>query len=105
MKTHYTQTALYEKTVHTLLSTLSILILAYCIILLSLVFSVIERKQNTLATREATSVLSTLEVSYANKVASITDSVLASENYTRIDNATFAVRKDQIASYTVLYAH
>ncbi len=104
MKRNYINGAIYEKTVHTLLSTLGILALAYCIILLSLVFSVIERKQNTLASRDATSALSSLEVSYANKVSSITDNVLAEAGYSRVGNATFAVRKDQIASYTVLYA-
>jgi ABC-type transport system involved in cytochrome bd biosynthesis fused ATPase/permease subunit len=80
------------------------LALAYCIVLLSLVFSVIERKQNTLAARELTSELSTLEANYANTVSSISDAKLAEHNYKRIDGATFAVRKDPIASYTVLYA-
>lgn len=104
IKQHYIETSLYERTVHTLLSLLGILLITYCIVLLSLVFSVIERKQNTLANRDAMSTLSALEVTYANKVASITDQVLAQQNFKRVDNATFAVRKDEIASYTVLYA-
>lgn len=84
--------------------TLLVLALVYCVVLLSLVFSVIERKQNTLASRELTSNLATLEASYANRIASISDTVLLENNYTRVDGATFAVRKDPIASYTVLYA-
>lgn len=84
--------------------TLIVLALVYCIVLLSLVFSVIERKQNTLASRELTSQLSALEARYANSVASINDSMLAEHNYKRVDGTTFAVRKDPIASYTVLYA-
>ena len=96
---------LQEKTVHAMLGTLSVLALAYCIVLLSLVFSVIERKQNTIASRDLTSQLSALEANYANQLASINDSVLAAHQYTRVDGATFAVRKDAIASYTVLYAH
>lgn len=103
MSPHY-QSNIYERTVHTMFGTLGFLVLIYCVVLLSLVFSVIERKQDTLASRDLTSQLSVLEVTYANKVASINDSVLANNNYTRIDNATFAVRKDAIASYTVLYA-
>lgn len=83
---------------------LLMLALAYCVVLLSLVFSVIERKQNSLASRELTSELSALEARYANTVASISDTMLAQNNYERIDGATFAVRKDPIASYTVLYA-
>jgi hypothetical protein len=73
------------------------------VVLLSLVFSVIERKQNTIATRDLTSQLSALEANYANSLSSINESVLVANHYTRIDGATFAVRKDPIASYTVLY--
>ena len=86
-------------------ATLCVLALIYCAIILSLVFSVIERKQNTIASRDLSSQLSTLETKYANIVSSITESDLAQNNFTRIDSATFAVRKDDIASYTVLYAH
>jgi hypothetical protein len=84
--------------------TLLMLALLYCIVLLSLVFSVIERKQNDLATRDLSSELSTLEAKYANTVAGINDTMLAQNHFKRIDGGTFAVRKDPIASYTVLYA-
>ena len=83
---------------------LTLLALVYCVVLLSIVFSVIERKQNALAVRDLTSTLSALEVSYANQVSSINDNVLLEHHYTRVDGTTFAVRKDAIASYTVLYA-
>lgn len=101
---HYRLITLYERTVHTMFGTLLVLALMYCVVLLSLVFSVIERKQNTLASRELTSQLSTLETAYANRVAAINETTLIANNYTRIDSTTFAVRKDPIASYTVLYA-
>lgn len=87
-----------------MIGTLSVLGIVYCLVLLSLVFSVIERKQNTIASRDLVSQLSSLEANYANTVASINDSVLSSRNFTRVEGATFAVRKDPIASYTVLYA-
>lgn len=95
---------LYERIVHTMLGTLCALALVYCVVLLSLVFSVIERKQNTIAIRDLSSELSMLEAKYANIVSSITEKDLVANNYTRIDSTTFAVRKDEIASYTVLYA-
>lgn len=95
---------LIERTIHGMFGVLIALALAYCIILLSIVFSVIERKQNTLASRELVSELSMLEAGYANTVSSISDARLAEYGYKRIDGATFAVRKDPIASYTVLYA-
>ncbi len=87
-----------------MLVTLLALAILYCVILLSLVFSVIERKQNMLATKELSSQVSALETRYANQVASINDAVLAQHNFVHIDNTTFAVRKDPIASFSVLYA-
>jgi hypothetical protein len=105
MNLQYTKTTFYERAVHTMLGTLCVLALIYCAILLSLVFSVIERKQNTIASRDLSSMLSSLETKYANSVSSISESDLANNNFTRVDSATFAVRKDDIASYTVLYAH
>jgi hypothetical protein len=104
MNLHYKTTTFYERAVHTMVGTLCVLALVYCIVLLSLVFSVIERKQNTIASRDLSSQLSTLEMRYANIVSSISESDLLAHNFTRVDNATFAVRKDDIASYTVLYA-
>ncbi len=105
MKFKYHPAQFFQKTVHTMLFSLVILALCYCAILLSLVFSVIERKQNILANRDLTSTLSSLEMQYANKVASIDENILRENNYTRVDGTTFAVRKDAIASYTLLYAH
>lgn len=104
MPLHYKSVTLYERTVHAMLGTLCVLALLYCVVLLSLIFSVIERKQNVLATRDLTSQLSVLEANYANQITSINETTLVAHNYTRIDNTTFAVRKDEIASYTVLYA-
>lgn len=104
MSSRYQSITLFERTVHTMFGSLVVLALIYCVVLLSLIFSVIERKQNALASRDLTSTLSALEAKYANSVASINDTTLLANNYKRIDGATFAVRKDAIASYTVLYA-
>ena len=104
MNLHYTTRTFYERAVHTMLGTLCVLALVYCVVLLALVFSVIDRKQNTIASRDLSSQLSTLEMKYAATVSSISESSLIENNFTRVDDATFAVRKDDIASYTVLYA-
>lgn len=104
MKNRYQTISLFERTVHSMFGLLVVLALVYCVVLLSLVFSVIEKKQNSVASRDLTSTLSSLEGKYANTVSSINDQVLITNNYERVDNATFAVRKDAIASYTVLYA-
>jgi hypothetical protein len=104
MKSRHLSTTLYERAVHTMIGTLCMLALVYCVIILSLVFSVIERKQNTLASRDLSTELSMLEMKYANSVSSISENDLTSRDFVRVDSATFAVRKDDIASYTVLYA-
>lgn len=105
MNFQYKTTAIYEKAVHGMLFSLALLAVVYCVILLSLVFSVIERKQNIIASRDLSSQLSSLETKYANVVASISENDLIHNGFSRVDGATFAVRKDDIASYTVLYAH
>jgi hypothetical protein len=104
MSPKYQTTTLYERSVHAMIGTLAVLALTYCVVLLSLVFTVIERKQNTIASRDLVSQLSALEANYANELTSINDSTLTAHHYARVDGATFAVRKDAIASYTVLYA-
>ena len=104
MNLQYKTTTLHERIVHTMFGTLCVLALLYCVVLLSLVFSVIERKQNTIVARDLSSQLSTLEAKYANIVSSISEKDLKDNNFTRIEGTTFAVRKDAIASYTVLYA-
>jgi ABC-type transport system involved in cytochrome bd biosynthesis fused ATPase/permease subunit len=104
MKPRYQSITLYERTVHTMFGTLLLLALVYCVVLLSIVFSVIERKQDDIASRDLTSRLASFEATYANTVAGINDSTLAQNNFKRVDGTTFAVRKDPIASYTVLYA-
>ncbi|HCC05822.1 TPA: hypothetical protein DEP94_00435 [Candidatus Nomurabacteria bacterium] len=102
---HFTQQNFYQRIINTMFATLLVLAVVYCIILLSLVFSVIERKQNLLAVKDLSSQVSALEARYSNEVANINDSVLAEHNFTRIENTTFAVRKDPIASFSLLYTH
>lgn len=101
---HLTYKNLNERIVHTMAGTLTMLALIYVAVLLSLIFSVIERKQNMIAIKDQASLLSQLESEYANTVSSITETELLASNFVRIDDTTFAVRKDDIASYTVLYA-
>lgn len=94
-----------ERTVHAMIVVLCVLAIIYCIVLLVLIFSVIEKKQNTIATRGLSSEVSNLETRYAEIISSINDTSLFSHGFIRIDEgATFAIRKDEIASYTVLYA-
>jgi hypothetical protein len=104
MNLNYKTTTFYERAVHTMVGTLCALSLVYCVVLLALVFSVIDRKQNIIASRDLSSKLSSFETKYASTVSFITENDLSKNNFTRVDSTTFAVRKDDIASYTVLYA-
>lgn len=101
---HYKTINLTKKTVHVLLLTLCIGALLYCFVLLSVIFSVIERKQNMLSIRDLSSELSSLEIRYSNEISSINDTRLADMSFKKVNNSNFAVRKTDIASYTVLYA-
>ncbi|MEN9881530.1 MAG: hypothetical protein RLZZ308_713 [Candidatus Parcubacteria bacterium] len=101
----YSPVTLQEKIVHTMLGTLVVLATLYVVVLLSLVFSVIERKENMVAVRDLSSEFSVLEGEYASIVSSISNEDLTKTHFSRIDDTTFTVRKDAIASYTVLYAH
>ncbi len=92
-----------ERVVHTMLTTIFILALVYCVILLSIVFSVIERKQNLISIKDLTSQISYLENTYGGEIAKIDNTFLKERKFERISNTTFAVRKDEVASFAILY--
>lgn len=103
MKNYKFQTqTLQEKLIHTMIATLAILATVYCLVLLSLVFDVIEQKQNNITIKDLSSKISYLESSYANEIAAIDDHLLNENNFKHIDGS-FAVRKDPIASFALLY--
>jgi hypothetical protein len=93
-----------EKGVHTLLTVFGLLCIAYLIVLLSIVFSVIERKQNILATSSIGTDLMRVENSYASTLSTLDDKALSDRGFTRFESTHFAVRKDPIATYALLYA-
>lgn len=94
---------LQEKLIHAMIGTIVVLVIIYCAILLVLVFSVIEQKQNALTIKDLTSKVSYLESSYANTISKINDNVLLANNFKRVDGS-FAIRKDEVASFALLYA-
>jgi hypothetical protein len=97
-------TYLTEKTIHSLLALFGVLCAAYLVILLSIVFSVIERKQDVLATSAIGNDLMTVENSYASLLSTLDDNALADRGFARFEATHFAVRKDPIATYALLYA-
>lgn len=97
-------THLTEKTVHALLSLFGVLCVAYLIVLLSIVFSVIERKQDILTTANIGNDLMRVENSYATLLSTLDDKALSDKGFTRFESTHFAVRKDPIATYALLYA-
>ena len=97
-------TYLTEKTIQALLTLFGMLCIAYLIILISIVFSVIERKQDVLATASIGNDLMQVENTYASLLGTLDDKSLTGMGFTRFEATHFAVRKDPIASYAVLYA-
>lgn len=95
--------SLEERIVNSMLLTLVVLALIYCAILLSLVFSVIARKEAIAQTKDLSSELSSVESDYSAKISAINDQTLASKHFVRVEGPAMAVRKDPIASYTLLY--
>lgn len=96
---------LQQKLVHGLFSLFATLCIVYCCILVAIVFSVIERKQVNLASTDLTNQLMQAENHYATEVASIDETTIQAKGFHRFDATSFAVRKDPIATYAVLYAH
>jgi hypothetical protein len=92
-----------ERVVHAMLSTIFVLALVYCAVLLSIVFSVIERKQDLITIKDLTSQISYLENDYVGEIAKVDNAFLKENKFERISNTTFAVRKDSVASFAILY--
>ena len=95
---------LMEKSIQALLSLFGVLCIAYLIILISIVFSVIERKQDVLATATIGNDLMQVENSYASLLGTLDDKSLLGMGFSRFESTHFAVRKDPIATYALLYA-
>ncbi len=92
-----------QKLANVMIFTIVVLAIIYCCMVLSIIFSAIERKQDLLAIKDITSKISYSENDYADKVASIDSTALEQKGFVKINNATFAVRKDPIASFSLLY--
>ena len=99
----YKTGTLQERIVNSMILSIIALAFVYCVILLTLVFSVIERKQAMASNKDLVSSLSSVESQYSNEITKINDTVLLSKNFVRVEGTTLTVRKDPIASYTVLY--
>jgi hypothetical protein len=97
--------SLQEKTIHAMILLFITLVIIYCAILISIVFSVIERKQNMISSVNLSSQLSSVENKYSDEIASIDNNFLVAHNFTHFESTTFAIRKDNIASYAFLYEH
>jgi hypothetical protein len=104
MNQKLTHSYLLEKGVQTLFSLFCILCAIYCVILISIVFSVIERKQATLSANNLTNSLMQIENNYAGALSTLDDKALADRGFHRFEATQFAVRKDPIATYAFLYA-
>lgn len=104
-KLHYNTIDIQEKSVKLLLAIIFVLVAVYCSLLISVVFSVIEQKQNNIASINISSNLTTLENKYASKIATFDYLSVSKLDFVHINSTSFAVRKDKVASYSFLYEH
>lgn len=95
--------SIQERTAQSLLLAILVLASIYCVLLISIIFSVIEQKKNNVANVAMASQLTTTENKYASQVALLDDAKISNLNYKHITSTSFAVRKDNVASYTFLY--
>jgi hypothetical protein len=95
---------LQQKIVQGLLGLLCVLALIYCSLLISLVFTVVEKRQDSLAIKNITTDITLAENAYSEKVASFDEHYVHELGFNRFDGSAFAVRKDTIATYSLLYA-
>ena len=89
--------------VHALFSFFGLLLVVYLSVLLSLVFTAIDKKQADLAIKQLSTTLSTKEYDYSEAIVAINESSLTTFGFQKITSSTFAVRKDPIATLTLLY--
>ncbi len=99
----YNTITIQERAAQSLLVGILVLAAIYCVLLISIIFSVIEQKKNNVASIDITSQLTSIENKYASQIALLDDTKMASLNYKHITSTSFAVRKDNVASYTFLY--
>lgn len=99
----HSQVTIQERTAQSLLFAILILASIYCVLLISIIFSVIEQKKNNVTSRTLSSQLTTIENKYSSQIALLDDAKISSLNYKHITSTSFAVRKDNVASYTFLY--
>lgn len=92
-----------EIAVRFLISTLCILLVVYSFVLLSLIFSAIDKKETGIQVNKLSTLLSTREHDYTEAVMAINESSLKDFGFQKITSSTFAVRKDPVATFTVLY--
>lgn len=98
-------TSIQEMTAHSLLLAILVLAAIYCALLISIIFSVIEQKKNNIASTDLSSKLTSIENKYSTQIATLNEVKISNLNYKHINSTSFAVRKDNVASYTFLYEH
>ncbi len=96
-------TKIQYTTIQALAALFFITCIFYCVMLVALIFSTIERKQISLSTKEMYSQLMKEEDIYAKTVAQFDFVTLSSMGFKQFTSTSFVVKKDAIATYAVLY--
>ena len=96
-------TTIQHTTIQALVGLFFILCIFYCVMLVALILSTIERKQITLSAKDMNGQLMREEDIYAKTVAQFDFATLSSMGFEQFTSTSFVVKKDDIATYAVLY--
>jgi hypothetical protein len=99
----YKETLTKEIIIKFLLALLFCLVIAYSSILLSLTGNAISYKKLSLQTKKTTSEITKVERTFAGVLTELNSTNFQSFGFAVVGNSSFAVKKDAIASFSVLY--
>lgn len=99
----YTQFVVKENIVKVLFAILTILIVCYSLTLLSLTGNAITVKKLSIQIKKTETDIARAERDYSNSISSLNASHFSSFGFAMATNSTFAVKKDEIATFSVLY--
>lgn len=99
----YTQIAIKEQMVKVLFATLTVLVVCYSLTLLSLTGNAISVKKLSIQIKKTETDIARVERDYSNLISSLNTNHFSNFGFTLATNSAFAVKKDEIATFSVLY--
>lgn len=99
----YAQLTVKENIVKILFAVLTVLVICYSLTLLSLTGNAITVKKISIQIKKTETDIARSERDYSNLISSLNANHFSSFGFSLASNSTFAVKKDEIATFSVLY--